>query len=224
MWSISLYNYTLEKKVDIIFSKFLNLEPAKQERILNAAMKEFAQKGFKNASTNEIVREANIAKGMLFHYFNNKKDLFLFLYDYSLEILGKEFYERIDFNEKDLLKRRRQLALLKIEIIERHPEMFDFIMAANFESDDEVKNDLKDRNKDFITSSYGKMYEGIDISKLRDDIDTERAIDVVNWTIEGFALKQQEKAKLPSFGGYNYDEIIAELDIYLELLRKCLYE
>mgnify|MGYP000914953748 CR=1 FL=1 len=69
-----------------MFSKFQSLKPEKQERILNAAIKEFAKKGYKNAVTDEIVKEANISKGALFHYFNNKRDLYLFLYDYSLEI------------------------------------------------------------------------------------------------------------------------------------------
>lgn len=214
----------LRKKVDTIFSKFFNLEPEKQERILNAAMKKFAQKGYRNASTNEIVKEANIAKGMLFHYFHNKKDLFLSLYDYSLQILGEEFFRRIDLNERDLLKRWRQLALLKIEIIAKHPAMFSFIMAANFESDNEAKNDLQNKNKDFITSSYAMIYDHIDHSKWREDIDSKKAIDIINWTIEGFALRQQEKAKLPSFSGFNYAEIMAEMDMYLELFRNCFYK
>lgn len=60
-------------EVNLLFSKFLNLNPEKQDRILNAALKEFAQKGYQNASTNEIVKEAGISKGLLFHYFNNKR-------------------------------------------------------------------------------------------------------------------------------------------------------
>lgn len=56
--------------------KFLELDKLKQDRIINAAMKEFALKGYKNASTNEIVKEAGISKGLLFHYFTNKKAYF----------------------------------------------------------------------------------------------------------------------------------------------------
>ena len=187
-------------------------------------MKEFAQKGYKNASTNEIVKEANIAKGMLFHYFHNKKDLFLFLYDYSLEALGEEFFGKIDLQERDLLKRWRQLSLLKIDVIAKYPEMFRFIMAANFESDGKVKNELQNRNKDIITSSYAMIYDNIDHSKWREDIDIKRAIDIINWTMEGLRAKQQEKAKLTSLSGFNYDEIMAEMDRYLELFRNCFYK
>ena len=200
------------------------MELEKQERILNASMKEFAQKGFKNASTNEIVKEADIAKGMLFHYFNNKKDLFLFLYDYSLEALEEEFFGKIDLQERDLLKRWRQLALLKIDVIAMYPEMFRFIMAANFDNDGKVKNELQNRNKDFITSSYAMIYDNIDHSKWRNDIDIKRAMDIINWTIEGFGVRQQEKTKLPSFSEFNCDEIMAEMDRYLELFRNCFYK
>ncbi|NQD68578.1 TetR family transcriptional regulator, partial [Bacillus haikouensis] len=34
----------------------------KQERIINAAMQEFVKAGFEKASTNEIVKEAQISK------------------------------------------------------------------------------------------------------------------------------------------------------------------
>ena len=47
-----------------------------QERILVAAMAEFAAKGFAGARVDGIARRARINKRMLYHYFGNKKDLF----------------------------------------------------------------------------------------------------------------------------------------------------
>jgi TetR/AcrR family transcriptional regulator len=70
-----------------MFSKFLNLDKEKQDRIINAAIKEFAEKGYDRASTNEIVKEAGISNGLLFHYFQNKKQMFLFLFDYCYELV-----------------------------------------------------------------------------------------------------------------------------------------
>jgi len=70
-----------------MISNFLKLEPKKREQILNAAINEFAQKDYKNASTNEIVKKAGISKGLIFHYFKNKKQLYIFLYDYLIEII-----------------------------------------------------------------------------------------------------------------------------------------
>ncbi|WP_234970565.1 TetR/AcrR family transcriptional regulator [Aedoeadaptatus urinae] len=45
----------------IIYSKFNNLKPEKQKQIINAAIKEFVRNGFEKASTNEIVKRANIS-------------------------------------------------------------------------------------------------------------------------------------------------------------------
>jgi TetR/AcrR family transcriptional regulator len=47
-----------------------------RERILSAALKEFAAKGFAGARVDVIARRADINKRMLYHYFGNKEKLF----------------------------------------------------------------------------------------------------------------------------------------------------
>src|SRR6202044_1052358 len=47
-----------------------------RERILSAALKEFAAKGFAGARVDVIARRATINKRMLYHYFGNKEKLF----------------------------------------------------------------------------------------------------------------------------------------------------
>lgn len=207
-----------------MFSKFLNLEPAKKDRIINAALNEFTRNGFEKASTNEIVKKANISKGLLFHYFNNKKDLFLFLYDYSLRIFIDEFLGKIDLAEKDILLRLRQKALLKTEVIKKHPEIFDFIVSANCEESSEIKDEIECRTKDAYTANYGKIYEDIDTARFREGIDIKRAINIINWTIESIRNQEHEKLKQHSYDQTYYDEIVTEMDAYTELLRKCFYK
>lgn len=65
MWSLPCL-YLHRNEVAVIYPKFINLEAEKRERIINAALKEFAQKGYDKASTNEIIKEAGISKGSLF--------------------------------------------------------------------------------------------------------------------------------------------------------------
>ena len=59
--------------------KFYALSEEKQSRILNAAYKVFAMNQYKKAPTSEIAAEAGISKSLLFHYFHNKLELYLFL-------------------------------------------------------------------------------------------------------------------------------------------------
>ena len=62
--------------------KFFDLKKEKQDRMINAGLKVFAQNGYRHASTDEIVKEAGISKGLLFHYFVSKAGYYAFLYDY----------------------------------------------------------------------------------------------------------------------------------------------
>ena len=58
-----------------------------RERILTAALKEFAAKGFAGARVDLIARNAAINKRMLYHYFGNKEHLFR-------EVLRRKMAER----------------------------------------------------------------------------------------------------------------------------------
>lgn len=58
---------------------FFNLPAEKRQQILDAAIEEFAAKPYKSASISRIVRETGIAKGSFYQYFEDKKDLYLYL-------------------------------------------------------------------------------------------------------------------------------------------------
>jgi Transcriptional regulator len=206
-------------------SKFFNLDPEKQQRILNAAIKEFTQKRFKNASTNEMVKEADISKGLLFHYFDNKKNLFLFLYDYAIKVLSQEYFGKIDLHEKDLFCRLQQMTYFKIELIKKYSDLFRFMKTANLESSDEIRNELEQRNKAFIANDNHSIYEleNIDVSRFKENIDIPKAINIIIWTMEGLSNQIEEK-NVHSIDELNFDEILGKVDIYLGFLKGCFYK
>ncbi|MCI1945735.1 TetR/AcrR family transcriptional regulator [Clostridium luticellarii] len=207
-----------------MFEKFHALEADKQNRILNAAMKEFNLRGYKNASTNKIVKDASIGKGMLFHYFHSKKELYLYLYDYSVKTLMNEFYGKIDLSERDILKRLRQVIVMEFALIGRYPDMLDFVKSAYFEESGEVKDDLDIRNRNYIASGSSKVLQNIDVSKFKNEVDTARAIRVIMWTLEGISAREREKLKVYSLNKLNYDDLLVELDSYLDLFRSTFYK
>ena len=63
--------------------KFWDLNKTKQNSMINGALKVFSRDGFRHASTDEIVAEAGISKGLLFHYFYSKSGIYEFLAEYS---------------------------------------------------------------------------------------------------------------------------------------------
>ncbi|MTH51881.1 TetR family transcriptional regulator [Bacillus mangrovi] len=192
----------------------------KQERIINGAMKEFVLRGFEKASTNEIVKEAQISKGSLFHYFNNKKDLYLFLIEDAKKaadmVLGK-----INMDERDIFKRLSGTGLVKLDIQKRYPLLFDFLRSVAVEDSKEVKVDTQQILGSILQEGFSKIYENIDWSKFKEGTDPEKALHILNWTMTGFAEMQMSKA-----GALDRDGavILKEWESYSELLKQAFYK
>lgn len=202
----------------------LNLEPKRRDAILNAALKEFSAKGFDDASTNVIAKESGISKGLMFHYVNSKKDLFLFLYDYCTDMINKEYHDQMNYNEKDIFERLRQSYLLQIELLKKHPWIFDFIrMTANVNSDD-ISKELEERVARKQAQCFPSMFDAIDESRLRNGLDIEKSKQLIYWANIGFTNQILEYIRNSEIAELDYDEYLAQLDGYLQELRKLYYK
>lgn len=57
------------------------VDPARRAAVVEAAEAEFGAHGFSRGSLNVIARRAGVAKGSLFQYFADKRDLYAFIAD-----------------------------------------------------------------------------------------------------------------------------------------------
>lgn len=74
--------------------RFDRLPHEKRELILEAAAKEFAAKGYAQASLNRILNEAKISKGAAYYYFDDKADLYMTaVQHYSTQLLQSVAFE-----------------------------------------------------------------------------------------------------------------------------------
>jgi TetR/AcrR family transcriptional regulator len=220
------YNAGIDRKRGggSLYSKFEGLDEEKQMRILNAAMKEFAAKGYDDASTNRIVEAAGIAKGLLFHYFKSKKQLFLYLYDRCLELVTREVLGKVDFTEKDFFNRLIVAQTAKLELIRKYPDIMNFLQAAYLDQSVAVRPDLDERKKDLLLVNFSRAFEDVDTSAFREGLDIGLVIRTVAWAFEGFANAYFEKIRhLPAFEP-DYDALFAEAREYVEFLKKCFYK
>ena len=72
---------------------FFNLPEVKRQAIINIAIEEFAENDYQAGSISRIVARAGIAKGSFYQYFEDKKDLYLYLLDLSAQ-QKKEFLDQ----------------------------------------------------------------------------------------------------------------------------------
>lgn len=202
--------------------KTSDTEDSKRMSILNAAMVEFCN-GYEKASTDKIVKSAGVSKGLLFHHFGSKKELFLYAYDYAIQTVMAEFYDLINLSERDILERWRQIALLKMDLMQKHPMIFNFIAHASFPDSEEVKTSIMEQRNKLTNDVYPKLFYDIDRTLFRDDIDANTAISVILYTIEGYAQKEADPNKSTADYYGEYQRYLNDLERYIQFFRKSFY-
>lgn len=81
---------------------------SKEENILFAAEKLFAENGFEGTSTREIARAANVNISMISYYFGSKEKLYEKLVEYRMnegQFFSKDIIERTDINEWEKIEK-----------------------------------------------------------------------------------------------------------------------
>ena len=81
---------------------FFRLRDEKQEKILRVAIHEFVEKGFECAKVADIAQNANVAKGSIYQYFVDKKELFIYCAEWGLEVFMKKLDARMNIKEMDV--------------------------------------------------------------------------------------------------------------------------
>lgn len=118
--------------------RFFSLPEEKQQTIINAGYRVFSQNSYKNSPMSEIAASAGISKSLLFHYFHNKKELYLFLWDKCAE-MTIEYLTRYDcYGQKDLFESIERGMQAKMELIRLYPDMCNFTIRAFYEKDEEI--------------------------------------------------------------------------------------
>lgn len=110
--------------------KFFDLKRDKQDRIINAGLKVFAKHGYRHATTDDIVKEAGISKGLLFHYFTNKVGVYVFLMNYSVRFLLLELSRTVKTDTENYFELLKQMESGKLAVLKNYPYMQAFLDKA----------------------------------------------------------------------------------------------
>lgn len=189
----------------------------KHTLIANAAAALFAKYGYKKTTIDEIVAAADISKGLFYHYYSNKKELYLELYDTYTKLLSDSIAKEIDTDNMDFFDRLKQISHLRIAFINQYPDLWGFLYTAYYEQHPDVTAEIKAMNQQLVQKSHTGAASNIDWSKLKEGVAPDTAITAVTWLAEGF-VREVNSRKL------QFDEnIYAEFDTYLELLKTGLY-
>lgn len=131
--------------------KFYSLPEEKQQKIINAGFKVFSQNSYKKSPMNEIADCAGISKSLLFYYFRNKRELYLFLWDRACKITIKYLTEYRCYDPTDLFEMMERGMRAKIRMMTEYRDMTAFVLRAFYEKDPDIGPKIHE--------SYNKYFE-----------------------------------------------------------------
>lgn len=197
--------------------KFFDLKKDKQDRMINAALKIFALNGYKHASTDDIVAEAGISKGLLFHYFGSKIGLYTFLHDYSVRYMKLELSTGVSSSLTDYFAIRKQIEAAKMQVLKNYPYMQKFLDSCSSETVSEALHAIEDQ-RGTIRSLYDELKNQADRSLFLDKVSFEKLDAMLDYTVSG--LMEAHFTDVSFHPEMLYEETASYLDMMKQITYK----
>lgn len=141
----------------------------KYKRIIDAAAKVFAKKGFYKAKVSEIAQEAGIADGTIYIYFNHKDDILISLFEEKMKEVLDNMRKEISA-ESDPLRKIEKFALVHLKLIEDNKDMAEIIQVELRQSSKFMKNYRNLRFFEYLDIIGDIIREGKEGGMVREDI------------------------------------------------------
>lgn len=208
-----------------MYHNFENLSEDKKQRILEACILEFADKGYEKASTNAIIKEAKISKGILFHYFGNKKSLFFYIVEYCIQFLTTEYRKYPLQKSGDIFDRIMEFGMIKLKITHANPKISMLILHAFMNTPEGIRSEIQDMYQQLSNELMPSIFKDIDFSKFRNGVDPKKATEIVMLFIESLQHKYYKEYKGREQELLDdVDKIMEEYKEYIEILKYGIYE
>lgn len=191
-------------------ASFKNISEEKRKRVVEVAFKEFALKGFENASTNRIVNTLGISKGSLFKYFSTKLGLYTYLVNIAVERLLKHMEEHEVKGDK-WKERLLNYASIEFDFLIKEPIVYRFFSKMVSELEHPQLKGVRDELYKTANAYLIKIYSSINLTGKDDEL---LMLHI------SFVLKGYNEHFLKSTSAYEMTEF--EKKIYLSGLKKHL--
>ena len=185
--------------------RFEKLNPERRRKILAVARTEFSRKGFDGASLNSIIQEAEISKGSLYYYFEDKEDLYItVLMDAIAEIAQKIGGITVEDKSTDFWGDFRDFYIKMLELGFTNPELVKLVsgifrLSGSRYGDGPVAEFYR-KGKEYTIEV---LERGQEIGAVRKDIPMDLLVDIIfsmgeamdHWTLEHWEELSKKKTK-----------------------------
>lgn len=141
----------------------------KHKKILKAAIKVFAEKGFYNSRVSEIAKEADVADGTIYLYFKNKDDILISLFEEEFGQIVANMRKELEKEKNPLLKIRR-FALIHLSILQKQQQLADVLGVEVRQSSKFMKEYVNKPFIEYLNLIRAVIVEGQEKGVIRKDL------------------------------------------------------
>ena len=198
-------------------------EGAREQRILAAAVAEFAHKGFAAASTNEIAKQAGVAKGLLFHYYGNKEKLYLLAVQQCVQKLMQAMHLDNMPGDESLIEFLQINARAKVEFFARNPHHYRLLYGSYRTPPARLTHRMKELWADLTKQGFEIISQVASRVPVREGVDRAQAVELIMMTVESIQRKCLEKIWAQQDIsdenlGAVVDTVMAEMETHLKMI------
>jgi TetR/AcrR family transcriptional regulator len=173
-----------------LYQRHVPLRPrseAKRSRIIEVAMKHFAEHGYHEARVGDIAAELGIAKGSIFQHFGSKDGLFFEVYKSAVRSLPKYLDAPADVRQAGFFEVLRYWLVRTEHLVHEDWIPYRISLLGNYGTDFVLKREI---NRFLITEDpYGTVNFvrfGLERRQLRRDMDVEMIVSILDWMMDRF--------------------------------------
>jgi AcrR family transcriptional regulator len=170
---------------------WVNLDARRRERVLQAAMAEFGRHGYSGGSLNVIAREAGVAKGSLFQYFDDKFDFFAHVAEYTSLRVYAAMLPTLRPPEPGVsfVEHFGGLVEIWIDYMAKHPLERGVTAATTMELDPDVRRAVREPVHKLYAKGLRPLLEAaVDGGEFRADADLDALLSLLVLVLPHLAL------------------------------------
>lgn len=160
---------------------------AKRARIIDVAMRHFAEQGYHAARVADIAAELGIAKGSVFQHFLSKDGLFFEVYKKAVRTFAAYLDAPQEVRDRGFFEVLRYWLTRTEHLLHEDWIPYRISLLGNYGTDLTLKREI---NRFLMTEDpYGTVAFvkfGLHRGELRQDLDLEMIVSILDWTIERF--------------------------------------
>ena len=162
--------------------------PEKRIRILDAALKIFASRGFYNAKVSEVAKEAGVADGTIYLYFESKDALLIALFEDRMQRLIARANDEIARSEGTVLDKIRQAIALHLSLVVDDPDLAEFITVELRQSGKFIKEYDNPKFTEYLRIFRDLILAGQEQGLIRRTVDARLVVRAIFGALDELLL------------------------------------